>query len=208
MRLVSPPTFLKKIYSSLIWNIPVAEKKIFLTFDDGPIPEATSFVLETLRQYNAKATFFCIGNNIEKHPEIFKKIIHDGHAVGNHTWSHVNGWKTKTQSYVAEVNRCAKQLHSNLFRPPYGKISRNQIKALAPTYHIIMWDVLSYDYDYEVTPQQCLANVIRHVRPGSIIVFHDSIKAFKNMSYALPLLLQELVNSGYTFDVIPQRPTQ
>ncbi len=208
MRLISPPALVKRIYSSLLWHIPVNEKKIFLTFDDGPVPEATPFVMDTLENYNAKATFFCIGNNVEKHPDIYAQIIKRGHATGNHTWSHVNGWKTKTQQYLEEVSLCAQKVNSVLFRPPYGKISRPQIKALTPHYQIIMWDVLSYDYDSEVSPEKCAANVLKNIRPGSVVVFHDSVKAFKNMSYALPLVLKELSLQGYSFDAIPQPPKQ
>ncbi len=208
MLLVSPPSFLRKIYSSLTWHIPVTDKKVFLTFDDGPVQEATPFVLDVLKKYNAHATFFCIGKNVEINPYLYNKILSEGHATGNHTHTHVNGWKTKCDAYIENVERCAENINSNLFRPPYGKISRKQIKALVPNYKIIMWDVLSYDFDKEVTQEKCLQNVLENVRPGSVIVFHDSIKAFNNMSYVLPIVLEKLTSLGYNFDVIPQRLQQ
>ena len=208
MLIVSPPSFLRKIYSSLTWHIPVTDKKVFLTFDDGPIPEVTPFVIDILKKHNALATFFCIGKNVETNPDLYNRIISEGHTTGNHTHTHINGWRTKRDVYIESVKLCAQKVKSNLFRPPYGKISRKQIKAIAPHYKIIMWDVLSYDFDKKVTQEKCLQNVLENVRPGSVIVFHDSIKAFNNMSYALPIVLEKLTLLGYSFDAIPQRLQQ
>jgi peptidoglycan/xylan/chitin deacetylase (PgdA/CDA1 family) len=202
---------LKKIFSNYIWRISTTEKKIFLTFDDGPIPEITDWVLDQLKVYNAKATFFCIGNNIEKNPEVFARIIEGGHAIGNHTFNHVKGWNTSNKIYVKEVALCEEIIqktstfvqNSKLFRPPYGKIRISQSKKLRKLgYKIIMWDVLSADYNNELTKENCLENVLNHLEPGSIIVFHDSIKAFKNLEYVLPKTLQFLSENGYQCDVI------
>lgn len=202
---------IKKIFSSYIWDIPNTEKKIYLTFDDGPIPEITEWVLEELKKHNVKATFFCIGDNIAKHPDIFKKVINEGHAIGNHTFNHLNGWKTTTEMYLENFERCEKTIqqfainnpNSKIFRPPYGKIKRAQAKAIQQLgYKIIMWDVLSVDFDSNLSKEKCLENVLANVRSGSIIVFHDSIKAFKNLEYTLPKTLNLLKEKGFVFDVI------
>lgn len=198
--------FIKKIFPNYIWDIPNNENKVFLTFDDGPTPEITEWVLAQLQLYNAKATFFCIGKNIEKYPEIFKKTIEHGHAVGNHTFNHLKGWNTKTEEYLDNVEKCSvlafqyleKKPHQPLFRPPYGKIKPSQSKALRKLgYKIIMWDVLSRDYDQSITSEQCLNNVLRNVTSGSVIIFHDSIKAQQNMKYVLPLTLAFLKEKGF-----------
>ncbi len=215
---------IKKIFSNYIWDIPNTENKIYLTFDDGPTPEITEWVLQELQKYNAKATFFCIGNNIEKHPEIFSKIINEGHSVGNHTFNHLNGWNTSTEEYLensiqwsvvsgqseiynlksdsSQNDELAKQI-CNLFRPPYGKIKVSQSKKLRQLgYKIIMWDVLSADFDISITPEKCLQNVLQNVTTGSIIVFHDSLKAFPNLEYTLPKALKILSEKGFVCDAI------
>lgn len=197
---------IKTLFSNYVWDIPNNEKKVYLTFDDGPIPEITEWVLEQLKIYNCKATFFCIGNNIEKHPEIFNKLIAEGHAIGNHTFNHVKGWNTTNKAYLKEVEHCEeeiqknslKNLQSKLFRPPYGKIKPLQSRKLRKLgYKIIMWDVLSADYKKEISKEKCLENVLKNVESGSIIVFHDSIRAFPNLEYLLPKTLQFLSENGY-----------
>ena len=205
---------IKKIFSNYIWDIPNTENKIYLTFDDGPTPEITEWVLQELEKYNAKATFFCIGNNIEKHPEIFKKLITKGHSIGNHTFNHLNGRKTPTEDYLENSQRCETEIsnlqsasesfrHSNLFRPPYGKIKASQAKKLRQIgYKIIMWDVLSADYDATISEEKCLENATKNVTPGSIIVFHDSAKAFPHLEYTLPKALKILKEKGFTFEAI------
>lgn len=202
---------IKKIFSNYVWSIPTSEKKVFLTFDDGPIPEITDWVLNQLKTYDAKATFFCIGNNVEKNPKVFLRIIEDGHAIGNHTFNHVKGWNTSNKTYFKEVEMCEVEiqkspilnLKSKLFRPPYGKIKPSQSRRLRRLrYKIIMWDVLSADYKKEISKEKCLENVIDNLEPGSIIVFHDSIKAFKNLEYVLPKTLQFLSENGYQCDII------
>lgn len=198
--------FIKKLFSNYIWDLPNSEKKIYLTFDDGPTPEITEWTLQQLKKYNAKATFFCIGDNVRKFPEIFKKIIEEGHAIGNHTFNHLNGWKTSKQDYIENTNKCQSQISNlkpeicNLFRPPYGKIKPSQSKQLRKLgYKIIMWDVISYDFDATISKEKCLENVLKNVKSGSIIVFHDSIKAFPNLEYTLPKVIEILNKKGFVF---------
>jgi len=201
---VKTPGWLKRIYDSYIWSIPTNEKILYLTFDDGPHPEATPFVLKELKKHNVLATFFCIGKNVVGHPDIYKQIINDGHSVGNHTYNHLNGWKTSNDDYMKDIALASKEIDSNLFRPPYGRITSFQAKNLKPVLKgkdpkVIMWDVLSGDFDINCTPQQCLANVLLASTPGSIIVFHDSEKAFPKLAYALPRILNFFSEKGYLF---------
>ena len=197
---------IKKLFCNYVWDLPNSKNKIYLTFDDGPIPETTEWVLNELKKHEVKATFFCIGNNIQKHPELFKKVIQEGHAVGNHTFNHVNGWKTTTEDYLENVKLCELAISNqktNLFRPPYGKIKTEQGKQLRKLgYKIIMWDVLSADFDQTISPEQCLKNVLTNVKSGSIIVFHDSVKASQNLKFALPKTLEVLKEKGFEFDLI------
>ena len=202
------PKIIKKIFHNQVWEIPNAEKKIYLTFDDGPTPQITEWVLNLLEKENIKATFFCIGNNIEKYPEIFKKIITSGHSVGNHTFNHLQGWKTPEEEYIKNVDLCKMEMDNSsteksiLFRPPYGKIRPNQSKSLRKKgYKIIMWDVLSKDYDSNTSPEECLKHV-KKTKTGSIIVFHDSLKAWKNLEYTLPKAIAFLKSEGFLFDRI------
>jgi peptidoglycan-N-acetylglucosamine deacetylase len=199
---IKTPWIFKKLWPSYLWSIDTNEKIIYLTFDDGPHPIATPFVLDKLKKYNAKATFFCIGKNVMAYPDIYKKILKEGHRVGNHTQGHLNGWKTDTDSYLADVAEAAKYIDSNLFRPPYGRIKSTQAKKMKDC-TIVMWDVLSGDFDESLSKEKCLSNVITgHTKPGSIIVFHDSQKAFPRLSYALPATLDFFAKSGYTFNSI------
>ena len=204
-------SLVKKIFSNLVWDVPNTENKIYLTFDDGPIPEITVWVLEELKKHDAKATFFCIGHNIEKHPEIFEKVINEGHSIGNHTFNHLNGWKTSTEEYLKNTFLCEEQileskicnLKSKIFRPPYGKIKPSQSKKLRRLgYKINMWDVLCADYGTSISPEKCLQNVLQNVSSGSIIVFHDSVKAFPNLEYTLPKALKYWTAKGFVFDTI------
>lgn len=206
---VKTNSLIKKVFNNLVWDIPNSDKKIFLTFDDGPIPEITEWVLDILKSEEIKATFFCIGDNIKKHPEVYKRILAEGHQTGNHTFNHLNGWKTETNHYIDNFKLCETEClklnseHSFLFRPPYGKIKPSQTKAIRNLgYKIIMWDVLSYDFDPNIIPEKCLENVISNTEQGSIIVFHDSKKAEINLKFALPKAIQILKNKGFVFDVI------
>lgn len=205
--------FVKKIFPNYIWDLPNCENKVYLTFDDGPTPEITEWTLEQLKKYDAKATFFCIGNNIEKHPTIFQKIIKEDHAIGNHTFNHLKGWKTSLLVYIENVKTCTSSIFKNsettnnqqptadnqqFFRPPYGKIKFSQSKKLRNLgYKIIMWDVLSRDFDQTITQEECLNNVLTNIVSGSIIVFHDSVKAKQNLKYVLPKTLSFLKEKGF-----------
>lgn len=207
MYLIKTPFWLRAIYSNCIWKIPAKEKVIYLTFDDGPNPEATPFVLANLKKYNAKATFFCIGNNVLKHTNIYESVLNDGHRVGNHTYDHLNGWQTENQLYIENIKDAKNIIESNLFRPPYGRIKKSQIKLLKQSdslpNQIIMWDVLSGDFDQKMDGETCARNVIKNTVPGSIIVFHDSQKAWDRMSVALPIVLEYFSNLGYRMELIP-----
>jgi len=202
MYTVRPPVFLKWYYPALTWHRSRAEKRIFLTFDDGPIPDVTPFVINTLKSYHIKATFFCVGENIKKHPELFDCLVENGHRIGNHTYNHLNGWKTPDDIYLQNINQCQQLAHTNLFRPPYGRARRSQYKRLRETYDIIMWDVLSGDFDTGLSPDNCLCNVIKHTRNGSIVVFHDNIKATPRITYALPRAIEHWLGQGYAFGVL------
>jgi peptidoglycan/xylan/chitin deacetylase (PgdA/CDA1 family) len=202
----------KKVFSKYIWDVPNNEKKVFLTFDDGPTPEITEWTLSQLEKFEAKATFFCIGDNINKFPEIFNSVLSKGHSVGNHTFNHLKGWETSTKEYIENVALCQESISKNskivnlkpsIFRPPYGRIKRSQAKELRNLgYKIIMWDILTADFDADVNPEQCLQNVLKNVTSGSIIVFHDSKKAFRNLEYALPKTLEFLKEKGFSFAVL------
>ncbi len=195
------PSWFIKLNSSLVWNIPTAAKELYLTFDDGPHEIATPFVLDQLKEYNAKATFFCLGKNVKAHSKIYERILNEEHAPGNHTFNHLDGWKTKNNIYTNDINEAAKYIDSKLFRPPYGKISPLVAKLLRKkfNYKIIMWHILSGDFDVKISPQKCLENVLLNAEQGSIIVFHDSTKAFERMRFALPKVLKYFANKEYTF---------
>ncbi|RFS18288.1 polysaccharide deacetylase family protein [Emticicia sp. C21] len=202
---------MRALYPDFIWRKDKQEKTIYLTFDDGPIPEITEFVLETLARFNAKATFFCIGDNIRKHPHIFERVMNGGHAVGNHTYNHLRGWATEDEEYLANVKHCDAEISSKiqwdgkskkLFRPPHGRIKRSQAKALLPEYDIIMWDVLTADYDASLSPERVLAKALQYTENGSIVLFHDSIKANKSMSFALPRFLEYFSEREFRFQSI------
>jgi len=201
MFLAKSPAIIKKYYPNLVWDIPNDENKIYLTFDDGPIPEVTEWVLDILKQYNIKATFFCIGHNIEKHPQVFEKVKQEGHAVGNHSFHHLSGWETDDEDYLRNIAKCQSLTNSNLLRPPYGRIKKSQITNLIADYKIIMWNVLSGDFDPKTTPEKCYNNVVNNTKSGSIIVFHDSVKAAENLKHALPKTIEYLLEQGFVFDV-------
>jgi peptidoglycan/xylan/chitin deacetylase (PgdA/CDA1 family) len=202
MYLVRPPYLVQKLFPGTIWRMSPSEKKIYLTFDDGPVPSITTWVLDILKQEKIKATFFCVGENVEKHPEIFQQILDEKHSIGNHTYNHLNGWNTHTNEYIKNIEKCAILVGSKLFRPPYGRLKKSQLSILKKKYSIIMWDVLSGDYDKNTSPEKCFQNVIDNVRNGSIIVFHDSYKAQKNLEYALPKLIAYAKENGFELDVL------
>jgi peptidoglycan/xylan/chitin deacetylase (PgdA/CDA1 family) len=206
------PAILSYLFPKLEWRANSDKKEIFLTFDDGPIPGPTEFVLFTLKEYEAKATFFCIGDNVRKHPQVFEKIISAKHSVGNHTFNHLKGWNYSTKDYLTNVEKCAEQIlqvnsqqstvNRCLFRPPYGRITFEQIKSLKKDYKIIMWDVLTQDYSQSMAKEKCLEGSIKATRPGSIVVFHDSLKAERNLNYALPKYLDHFSKEGYIFSAL------
>lgn len=200
------PFILPILYPGLVWRMPSDKKEIYLTFDDGPVPGPTEFVLDELRKFKIKATFFCIGDNVHKHPEIFKQILREGHAVANHTYNHLKGWQTSLPEYISNTRKCDEVLKQNssisdinYFRPPYGRITRSQIKALTDK-KIVMWDVLTRDYDATLSSAQCLKQSLAATRNGSIVVFHDSLKAEKNLRAVLPKYIEACLTKGYTFN--------
>ena len=190
----------KVMYPKYTWSMPRTENSIYLSFDDGPHPEATAFVLEELRKFRAEASFFCIGKNVVSQPHMYKRIVDEGHSVGNHSYHHVNGWKVKDDLYVNDVALATECISSDLYRPPYGKITGRQARQIKEKLrlNIVMWSVLSGDFDRALSPEACLRNVLGAVRPGSIIVFHDSEKAFSKMSYVLPRVLDYCTGKGYS----------
>lgn len=202
MYLVKSPRLLQALAPSLLWHVETQEKVLYLTFDDGPIPDVTPFVLGELRRFGARATFFCVGDNVQKHPDIFAQILAEGHTVGNHTFNHLNGWKTPLEPYLENVAACAQLVDSQLFRPPYGRLRRAQRKALEGQYRIVMWDVLSGDFDLNISGEQCLENVLQNALPGSIIVMHDSLKAKPRLRFALPRVLEHFAEAGYVFEAL------
>lgn len=213
--LVKYPSVLRRLYPRR-WTKMEIPESIYLTFDDGPIPEITPWVLDLLKEYNARATFFCIGDNVKKHPEIFRRILSEGHSVGNHTFNHLDGWKTSTSAYIENVFKAEKAITSEkneelqatnyklqttrLFRPPYGRIKNSQARKLANFgYQLVMWDVISWDFDSELTEEECLKNILKNSEEGSIIVFHDSRKAFKNLQKVLPQVLEYYKKKNFSF---------
>ena len=226
------PRFVQRLYPERIWAFSHSKDSVFLTFDDGPIPEVTPWVLDELKKHNAKATFFCIGENVQKHPEIFRRIIEEGHSVGNHTFNHLKGTKTETLEYIDNVEKAERQMMEDgrrvtedrsrktessaienqqstinnqqfLFRPPYGKITSRQAKLLQKKgFKIVMWDIISYDFDATISEEKCLKNVLENIRLGSVVVFHDSLKAEKNLRYVLPKVLEFIKEKGFVCEQI------
>ncbi len=200
MYLFKTPFLLKRLYPDLTWHKSRSEKVIYLSFDDGPIPVVTPFVLKTLKEVEAKATFFCIGDNVRKHPEIFEQVKAAGHRIGNHTFNHLKGWTTEDDAYLLNVQKCQELTHSVLFRPPYGRARRSQFRELRKQYSVIMWDVLSGDFDVSLAPEKCLNKVLKYTENGSIVVFHDSLKAFDRLEYVLPRALATWKSQGFRFE--------
>ena len=192
---ISPPKFIRNMFPDLVWQIE-DERGVYLTFDDGPTPGITEWILSTLRRYNAKATFFVLGKNVEMYPDLYEKIIAEGHRVGNHTYSHQKGWVMPLERYLEDIDFASDIVQSDLFRPPYARITPSQLRAVAKRYKVIMWSVISRDYNRKISPRTCLRNVVPYIEGGSIIVFHDSVKAFRNMRYALPRTLEEVRRRG------------
>lgn len=199
MYFIKTPEILKRLYPRQVWSLPETRKEIFLTFDDGPTPSITDWTLKELKKFGAKATFFLVGQNAEKYPDLIEAIRKEGHSIGNHTYKHLNGWSTTTNAYIKDILRCHEIVDSKLFRPPYGRITKSQTSIMLNRYQVVMWDVLSGDFDQTITKERCLKNVLNHTQAGSIIVFHDSVKAADRMQYALPRVLEYYAKKGYAF---------
>jgi len=205
MYLVKSPFILTEFSKkSILWKLPKNEKRIYLTFDDGPVPEVTPEVLDLLKAYNAKATFFMVGENVSRYPNLLERVLEEGHRVGNHTYNHLNGTKNGDTTYYRNIVLANQLIQSTLFRPPYGRIRPRQIQEIKKKYQIVLWSVLSGDFDVNISPEICLKNVIKHSKSGSIIVFHDSIKAKERMIYALKGTLDYFSKLGFEFLAIPQ----
>ena len=200
---VHSPRWLQRCFPKYLWRVQAtAEKKLYLTFDDGPIPVVTPWVLEQLASYNARATFFCVGANIEKHPAIYQQVLEAGHAVGNHTFNHLNGWATATRDYLQNVVDCQQKMDTTLFRPPYGRLRPSQAKQLQQQYKIVLWDVIAGDFDPSITGEDCWKNIVNYASNGSIIVLHDSKKSWERLEFVLPKLLEHYTNLGFGFEAI------
>lgn len=202
MNLQFPRFFRPLVGKNIIWRKKTSSKVIYLTFDDGPVPEITPAVLAILEQYNWKATFFCVGENVTKHPDIYNKILQQGHKTGNHTYNHLKGFSCNSADYLLNVQKAAQFIDSDLFRPPHGQISAKQIKLLKNDYQLVMWDVITHDYNQKLSPEQVLSNITNNIRSGSIVVFHDSGKAADNLLKVLPLALDFWISKGYTFGLL------
>jgi peptidoglycan/xylan/chitin deacetylase (PgdA/CDA1 family) len=205
MLIEQPPYLYRILFPEARWRISIPGKKtVYLTFDDGPIPEVTPWVLDILDQYNIKATFFCVGDNVHKYPNLYRQLLEKGHLTGNHTFNHVQGWKCSSSFLLKNAAKARELIDSSLFRPPHGHMHAPQNSALHKAgYKVIMWDVVTKDYSRYTSPERVLENVKKYTRNGSIIVFHDSLKAEKNIKYALPRAIEWLKEQGYTFEVIP-----
>ena len=199
MYFVKTPHIVKPLYPSAKWCVETNEKVLYFTFDDGPVPSVTDATFEILDSFSAKACFFLIGENVERHPAYIAKYAQNGHSIGNHSFQHLNGWKTPTAEYTSDVINASESIASTLFRPPYGRITRKQVKHLELEYTLCMWDVLSGDFDPTINVDSCIKNVVDHVEPGSIVVFHDSEKAALNLKYALPKAIESLLGKGFIF---------
>lgn len=197
--MIQPPAIVKRWFDNYVWRVDTDRKEIFLTFDDGPIPVITPKVLNLLHAFDAEATFFCVGDNVRKHPKVYEDILKRGHSTGNHTYSHLNGAKTDLYDYYHDVEKAAKYIDSKLFRPPYGKMKNTQRSLIAEDYKIVLWDVLSYDFDKKISKEQCESNVRKFTRNGSVVVFHDNKKATENMFHALSQTLLHFSKKGYRF---------
>ena len=206
MIIARSPRLLIRLMPRLTWELNGEEKRVYLTFDDGPTPDITPWVLDKLNKFNAKATFFALGRNVDHNPEIFRHIIDEGHSVGNHTYSHLKGWGCSNKTYFEDIELAGQLIKSDLFRPPYGRIKPSQVTELKKKYRIIMWSVLSIDYNRHISGDRCVRNVMENVRPGSVIVFHDSPKARKNLYHALPVVLERLTEMGYGMKAIGDGP--
>lgn len=202
------PKLATRYFPNALWRLPENAKKVALTFDDGPVPEVTPWVLDLLKEENIKACFFCVGENVERHPELYQQIIANGHQVGNHTFNHLQGLKTPDEAFLANVEKAATYVDSKFMRPPHGWLRKSQYRELTKDYEVVMWDLISRDYKEKTSPKAVVSNVMNFVRPGSIIIFHDSVKAQKNLRPALPVVIKKLKEEGYQFTLLPEKGKQ
>lgn len=206
MYLIKTPYLIKKLTGkSVIWDFPKGDNRLFLTFDDGPIPELTPQILKILDEFDVKASFFCVGENVFKYPDLFNEIIKRGHTIGNHTFNHLNGWKTNNDEYLTNINKANVLIHSELFRPPYGKVRISQLNEIKKQYFTILWSVLSGDFDINLSKEECLQNVKENTTDGAIIVFHDNIKSSERVLYTLPRFIEHFINKGFKFETISEK---
>ena len=196
------PRLLRPLWGKVVWRKDPSKKVIYLTFDDGPVPEVTPLVLDLLDEHNIKATFFCVGENVQKHPDTFAQVMSRGHKVGNHTFNHLKGFSVTDEEYYGNIDKAAELIDSKLFRPPYGRVTGKQMKKLRDRYAIIMWDVITHDYNKSLSPETIMRTIKRYSRNGSLVVFHDSIKAKENVLVVLPLAIEYWKSKGYTFGVL------
>ena len=201
MFIEQPPRFIRQLYPRACWRMDISERAVYLTFDDGPIPEVTPWVLELLEKYKIKATFFMVGDNVRKYPDVYRMVVERGHRIGNHTYNHLRGIEKRTKDYVANTEKANGYLNTNLFRPPHGFMRFNQYRALRKHYQIVMWDLVTRDYNPKLTGRQVLRKVRKYTRNGSIITFHDSLRSVENLHYALPRAIEWLLSEGYKFKV-------
>jgi len=197
MYFVKTPLFFKKIYPELLWLSPNVNNEVYLSFDDGPIPNVTDWILDTLKAYNGIASFFCVGSNIEKYPKLYNRMVTEGHTIGSHSYNHLSGWKTKNDVYFEDVRKAGALANTNLFRPPYGRIKKSQARILSKDFKIVMWDILSGDFDERVSADQCVENVVSNCKSGSIIVLHDNLKSIDKLKLALPDIIENLLTKGF-----------
>ena len=196
MYIIKTPKVIRKLFPNYLWNKSRKKPYVYFTFDDGPIPKVTPWVLDTLKSYNMHGTFFCVGDNVRKHSKIYNRLIAEGHSIGNHSYSHKSGWGSDVEKYLDDVELCSSFVQSDLYRPPYGRLKPLQAKAIRDQYQIVMWDVLSGDFDQNITTEQCYQNVIQNLKPGSIIVFHDNIKSFVTLKEVLPRVMEYCQSRG------------
>jgi len=196
------PILVQRFFKDVLWRKSGTEKVLYLTFDDGPKVGVTEWVLDKLDQYNAKATFFCVGNNVLKYPELYARLLESGHSVGNHSFNHLNGWKTDFDKYIQNIEQAADCIDSNYYRPPYGKLTWKQYQFLKDKYKIVMWDVVAGDFDTTITKEQCYQAIKKHSKPGSIIVLHDNIRHMERMKYCVEKTLEDFSGEGYSFGVL------
>lgn len=198
MYIIKTPRLVKKLFPTYLWNKSRSMPNVYITFDDGPIPVVTPYILDLLAKHDMQGTFFCVGDNVRKHPMIYDRLISEGHTVGNHSYSHLSGWSSEVEDYLNDIALCSSFVESNLFRPPYGRLKPQQAQSLRGKYKIVMWDILSGDFDINISAEQCYQNVIQNIKAGSIIVFHDNIKSFSTLKEVLPRVIQYCIDQGWT----------